>query len=313
MVRVTDLTVFPSRPFDMRIIVVLPLLTTLLAACAGSPDAGKPVTFADVHGLAVDPNDPRILYVATHHGLFRGVDGGNWSKVGEERMDLMGFTMHPTDPNVFYVSGHPARPTRDYNALGVMRSVDGGFTWTTLALRNQVDFHAMTISLADPARVWGHYYRNGYFYESHDSGMTWNQYAPTKSAPQINSIASDAVNVTTVYAGTNDGVWVSQDVGRTWTKVAGDQPQGAAGAVTTSRADADLMWAFYPSAGLAWSSDGGVSWTPSTSIAWGSNDGPVVIAIDPTNPDVVYVASGRGAIHRTMDNGATWNQIQVTG
>lgn len=35
-----------------------------------------PVTdFGDVHSLAVDPEDPGIVYVATHFGLMRGTDG----------------------------------------------------------------------------------------------------------------------------------------------------------------------------------------------------------------------------------------------
>lgn len=296
----------------MRFTASLAFLSLLVAGCAGGtnapPETG--VTFPDVHGLAVDPNDSRVLYVATHNGLYRGVDGKDWSKVGTETMDLMGFTMHPTDANVVYASGHPARPSRDYSMLGVIKSIDGGVTWTTVALRNEVDFHAMTISLAEPSKVWGYYYRDGRFYESPDSGAIWNQFAPTKAAPQINSIASHATNATTVYAGTNDGVWTSTDTGRTWSKLSGSQPPGAAGAVATTKANADLVWAFFPSVGISRSEDAGGSWNTAASIPWGSQDGPAVIALDPSRPETVYVASGRGAIFQANDNGATWTQIQ---
>lgn len=291
----------------MRPYVVL-LIVTVLAGCADAPSEGSVVKFQDVHGLAVDPTDSTILYVATHHGLYRGVNGKDWAKVGTETMDLMGFTMHPADPNVFYASGHPARPNRDYNALGVIKTTDGGHTWTTVALRNQVDFHAMTISLADPSSVWGYYYRDNQFYESHDAGATWTHYAPTQNAPQINSLASDTVNASTVYAGTGDGIWASADVGKTWSKLPGPQPSGPAGAIATTKADPKLIWAFYPSVGLASTSDGGATWTTAAPIQFGSKDGPSVIAIDPTQPSTVYVASGRGAVYKT-DDGA-WTQIQ---
>lgn len=291
----------------MRLLAPLLILVVILAGCATSNDSTSgPARFADVHGLAVDPNDPRVLYVATHHGLFRGVDGKDWAKVGTETMDLMGFTMHPTDPNVFYASGHPARPSRDYNALGVIKSTDGGHAWTTVALRNQVDFHAMTISLAEPNRVWGYYYRDNHFYESHDAGANWTHYAPTQNAPQITSIASNADSATTVYAGTNDGIWTSRDLGKTWARLAGNQPSGPAGTVATTKADANIVWAYFPSAGVMHTSDGGATWTLASPLPVGSQDGPS--AIDPTSPETVYVASGRGAVYKST--GGAWSQIQ---
>jgi hypothetical protein len=289
--------------------VHLAAFAIFLAGCLEVPAQDEVVRFQDVHGLAVDPNDPRILYVATHHGLYRGVNGGVWSKVGTDTMDLMGFTVHPTDPNVMYASGHPARPTRAYHALGVIKSIDGGHNWTTIALRNQVDFHAMAVSLADPSRVWGYYYGDKRFYESRDNGTTWNHYGPMEPAPQINSIASHALNARTAYAGTNDGVWISTDIGVTWNKLPGAQPVGPAGAVATTKADPDVIWAFYPSSGLMATRDGGATWDRAESISFGDQDSPSVIAVDPTDPDIVYVASIRGAVYRSTEGGP-WTQIR---
>lgn len=283
---------------------------TLLAGCADTSRSGPaPVRFADVHGMAVDPSNPSVLYVATHHGLFKGVRDKDWSRVGQEVMDLMGFTMHPNG-TTFYASGHPGNPNRDYSSLGVIKSTDGGVTWTTIALKNQVDFHAMGISLARPETVWGYYYRDQHFYESTDGGATWNNFAPTVAAPGINSIAGHAANSKTVFAGTNQGVWVSRDAGKNWAVLVGAQPSGAAGAVTTTRADPLLLWAYFPSAGLARTEDGGATWSSAAPIQLGSNDQVAVVAIDPSSPTTVYVASGRGAVFRSTDEGATWVQVQ---
>ncbi|MGH9896127.1 MAG: WD40/YVTN/BNR-like repeat-containing protein, partial [bacterium] len=227
---------------------LIPPFLAILSGCVDSQTSGAAdVIFADVHGLAVDPNDRSILYVATHHGLFRGVNDAAWSKVGAQTLDLMGFTMHPTQPSVMYASGHPGGMSRDDWAIGVVKSTDGGKTWQTMALKNEVDFHAMTISLASPETVWGHYYRNQRVYESVDGGLTWMDFAPQAPPPQIAAIASHAMEEETVFAGTSDGVWVSRDAGHEWVKLPGSQPGGPAGALATSKANEDLVWAFFPS------------------------------------------------------------------
>lgn len=283
----------------------------LLSGCSDSPPPS--VYFADIHGLAVDPSDPRILYVATHHGLFRGADDKEWSKVGEDTMDLMGFTMHPTQANVMIASGHPSQPSRDYHNLGIIKSTDGGKTWDTVALRNEVDFHAMTIGLADPNRVWGWYYRDENFYESADAGLTWNRFGPTKPPKSIYGIASDAEQASTVYAASADGLHVSPDGGHSWARLQGHLPSGAATVVATTKGDPQKIWAYFPASGLARSDDGGKNWTAAARIAWAPQDGPATMAIDPGNPSTVYVASGRGAIHKTINDGGSWNLVRAVG
>jgi photosystem II stability/assembly factor-like uncharacterized protein len=285
----------------------------LVAGCSGAPSSDG-VIFADIHGLAVDPNDPQVLYVATHHGLFHGVNDEEWSKVSQETMDFMGFTMHPTEPAVMYASGHPAQATVDYHNLGVVKSVDGGRTWETMALRNEVDFHAMTISLAEPDTVWGWYYRDNHFYESTDAGLTWDHWAPTGAPAGVHALASSAANASTVYAAAGDGIHVSTDSGRSWRPLTNSQaPPGPATVIATTLAAPAKLWVFFPSVGFARSDDGGQTWTMLGAVEWGAQDGPAALAIDPTNPTVAYAASGRGAIFKTIDEGASWILIRAVG
>jgi hypothetical protein len=90
-------------------VVILGGVGAFLALNRGGSAAYTPVErFPDIHGLAVDPNDPKVLYVATHHGLIRGVEGDGtwrWFLVGNYRADFMGFSMHPNG-KTFYASGH---------------------------------------------------------------------------------------------------------------------------------------------------------------------------------------------------------------
>jgi len=99
---------------------------------------GSITSFGDVHGLAVDPEDPSRVFVATHHGLIVGKNDGNWTRVGPVD-DLMGFSAHPSDASMLWVTGHPRERTIDRHNLGVRKCLaylangehvaDGGATW----------------------------------------------------------------------------------------------------------------------------------------------------------------------------------------
>jgi photosystem II stability/assembly factor-like uncharacterized protein len=85
--------------------------------------------------LAIDPTNPRTLYLGTRDGLLRSRDRGrHWTKISDfslvpgffvpEGSDL---EVDPHDPRVLY-----AARADDVEDLGVWRSVDGGATWERL-------------------------------------------------------------------------------------------------------------------------------------------------------------------------------------
>ena len=196
---------------------VVVVVLAVLALRGGSGEVGEtlggaqsltPVDgFTDVHGLAVNPENPDEVYVATHSGLIRGKGGSEWALVGEYRADFMGFTMHPTTGDTFWASGHPPRGGN----IGVIKSTDGGFTWTLIALPG-VDFHAMTISTANPDVLWGSY--GGELYRSQDGGHNWD--IVTSSPPPLRSLTGDPQDSDIVYASTGADIQRSRDGGKTW-------------------------------------------------------------------------------------------------
>ena len=121
-------------------LLLAPLLA--LAACSDAPDAepGQPLDVTHVHGLAVDPEDPGRVYVATHEGF------GAWTEDGVERVsgstaDFMGFTIGAD--GTFYGSGHPGRGEDGPSSVGLVRSTDGGRSWEPVSLAGKADFHAL--------------------------------------------------------------------------------------------------------------------------------------------------------------------------
>lgn len=259
-----------------------------------------PVTrFVDIHGLAVDPANPNTLYVATHHGLIRGVDDSNWALVGNYRADFMGFSMHP-DGKIFYTSGHkvPEAPN-----IGVARSDDYGLTWKIIALRGRVDFHAMAISRANPQILYAWYYRDGRLYKSTDEGKSW-QNPKAEGLRNVIALATDPADENTVWAATERGVFRSEDGGESF------ELMSFSGApVITVAVDPANSKTLYASlqTGLRKSTDGGQSWQ-----GIGEDIGEFVghLAIDPTDSDIIYAATYSAAIYKSTDGGLSWQLIK---
>ncbi len=83
---------------------------------AGGLPAGK-----TVNGFAVDPTNPRLMYVAMRDGLFRSTDGGeSWKPVGKGLRDMAVVVVNPKRPAEVYAA------TTDGM---IYRSADGGTTW----------------------------------------------------------------------------------------------------------------------------------------------------------------------------------------
>lgn len=260
----------------------------------GSREYVPVARFGDVHGLAVDAEDPRNLYVATHHGLVRGVDGAGWARVGAMQDDLMGFSMHPTNGSIFWTSGHPVGGGN----MGVRQSTDGGFTWTTLWDR-RVDFHAMTASRADPRTLWG--YWSGDVHRSLDGGATWAVVAA--EPPAIRALASSPESALVVLAATSTGIAKSDDGGATWSSMATLPALGLA----VDPTDARVVYAAGQNA-LWRSADGGREWAR---LDAAPRDAHAFVAVDPKDPRVVYTAAYSGSIYRSADAGTTWTTLRL--
>ena len=57
------------------------------------------------NGFAVDPSNPKIMYVAMRDGIFKSTDAGEtWKLLGKELKDLAAVTINPKKPTEIYVS-----------------------------------------------------------------------------------------------------------------------------------------------------------------------------------------------------------------
>jgi photosystem II stability/assembly factor-like uncharacterized protein len=244
-----------------------------------------------VHGLAVDRTDPTYLLIATHHGLFRAGLDGMAERISVVQ-DFMGFTPHPSDADVLYASGHPAAGGN----LGFIVSEDGGKTWRELSLGvdGPVDFHQMAVSPANPRTIYGVY---GAIQVSTDGGRTWE--VAGRTPEKLIDLAASAADMDTLYAATESGLLRSQDRGKTWEAILARAP------VTLVEVTPDgTLRAFVYEQGLVKTRESPIAWT-SLEGDWG-NRFLLHLAVDPTDADRLYGATGSGVILKSSDGGKSW-------
>ena len=196
----------------------------------------------DVHSLAFMGGDPEHLLFGHHGGVSQSLDGGRtWAGLAV-REDAMSMT--PAANGSIVIAGHDV-----FSA-----SSDGGATWAPIAADlPDLDIHGFTRDPADPARMWA-YVATGGLWESDNSGLHWEQVHTenvvfplaisdgstttllavdatglvastdggrtftTRGQPPTYPLTSLAATSDgrTIYAGAPDGLFRSDDGGRTW-------------------------------------------------------------------------------------------------
>lgn len=111
------------------------------------------------------------------------------------------------------------------------------------------------------------------------------------------------------------GIWVSTDLGSHWRNLTDSLPATSAGGVAFSTAHGGTLIdgtgdfaGGYIGLGVYRSTDGGATWTHSTGVPDGFLTSKVVV--DPTDPNVVYVATSRG-LYRSADDGVSFTNVAL--
>ena len=152
--------------------------------------------------------------------------------------------------------------------------------------------------------------------------------AVAPSDPNVIFVGMGEHAIRGVMTSHGDGVYRSTDAGRTWTHVGLDRTRHIS-RIRIHPTDPDVVYvaaqgaAYGPSKdrGVYRSTDGGKTWTQQLFI--NETTGPSDLAMDPTNPRILYAAmwdhlrrpwevrsGGPGSgIHKSTDGGATWQRV----
>lgn len=138
-----------------------------------------------VNKIIVDPNDSRVVYAGViDGGLFRSKDQGmNWEDLNPAMSDKK-------DANIYYdfaVAKSPRNLIIYANKYGLLRSLDGGDTWSVVKLLSAPGAERIYSVALDPANANYIYYgATQTLYRSLDGGTSWVvKKMPTTRVPSV--------------------------------------------------------------------------------------------------------------------------------
>ena len=181
---------------------------------------------------------------------------------------------------------------------------------------------------------------SGGVWKTVNDGTTWTPVFDKEGSYSIGWVALDPNDASVVWVGTGesnsqrsvsygDGIYRSDDGGKNWQNL-GLKKSEHIGRVVIDPRDSKVvyvaaegpLWGPGGDRGLYKSVDGGKNWKAVLTIS--ENTGVVDVAIDPSNPDIIYAAAYQrrrhvftlidggpeSAIYKSTDAGATWNKLK---
>ena len=271
-------------------------------------------------GLAIHPDDPTSVYATAHGtGTFKTDNGGDsWLLLPSDNLIPRAPLVDPFNPNRVYVGTNSA----------VCSTENDGDTWNCTQLvppPDHVDCCGVEVMALLGVQQPGHLllgvgfteknglnfnFIDGGIYSSTNYGESWSYIDLEQVTAPVAVLASDPLNPTTIYAGTDNrtqnigaGVFKSEDGGETWS------PSGLSDKRITGIAvdpfDSQTVYAvslqeFYVS------SNAGATWelraTQDT-----QDYGIDKLLVVPTIPPIIYLYGWRGVLG-SMDGGLGWNR-----
>ncbi len=241
-----------------------------------------------INSVAVDPTNSNVLYVAVQdEGVYKSVDGGaSWGLVLDNPSSAH-IAMDPMNPQVLYVGVWK----------GVCKTNNGGASWqiSQEGLTAEATMKKVVVASSNPQRVFAvsEFWIFGDSYESTDGGVSWHplgtvfQKEASFELRNVVDLAVDPFDERTIYV-----------CGRTFGFTHDGPMQIFEGGVLKTT-DGGKSWSF-------------VGMTDEHKHQWRDrsvNPTALAFAIDPTNPQVVYVTLDYG-LFKSTDGGGSWEYLE---
>ena len=254
-----------------------------------------------LEGIVADFTNRLILYIASATGgVFKTTDGGiTWKALSNNWPYLQTNTlaMDPKNRLIVY-AGTGNAPTGSGNAIGLMKTTDGGLHWSNIGADKDGNGNPLYFAGTNVTKI------------------------------MVDPTNSNLVTVLTTANGFGSNIWNSTDGGTTWTKKVEGFPSGGGfydanwvdGVATKSGTYLAVGSSFTSTSRflLYRSLDGGRNWgqLPNAPVAPSASPGATGarLCVSPVNPNTVYLAyaySDHITLFKTVNNGSTWTDISA--
>ncbi len=268
-------------------------------ASQGLPRAGA--GFHGIDSLILDPRSPRTLYAGSLGGVFRSTNGGRtWTprRSGLPAGRTISALALDRSTGVLYAGGGLGR---------LYRSADQGKSWRTSdsGIPRSAPILSLTIDPGESRRLLAG--TTAGLFRSTDAGRSWKRVLPAEEV--VEAVIFQASRL--AYAGTlQSGVFRSDDGGATWApgteRITDPQILSLASGHQTVYAG---TFGKRQPGGVFRSRDHGDTWEP---IQRGLSTVLVEeIAVDPSDPDVLYASAGQLGLFKSSDGGAHWEALDL--
>ena len=254
--------------------------------------------------LSIDADSPGTIVAtdANNPGIYTSKDGGtSWSVVTLPLRAVDGLRLMPGSRRTLYAAT---------SSGDLFTSTDAGATWQTAGPSARLGYVPLAVDPQNSDTLYG---AGDGVVKSTDGGRSWRTTSTGLVDSRVSSLVLARGSSTTLYAGTDGGVFKTDNRGRTWQlekSAAFADAWVAPLAVSSGRPG--VLYAVAQGRGLFRSRDAGAHWSR-VQTTYPSN-GVQSIAIDPQHPTTIYVADcggacGIGTFQKTTEGGATWQRI----
>ncbi len=192
----------------------------------------------------------------------------------------------------------------------------------------------------DDKQTWYIGVASGGVWKTTNAGITFTPVFQNEGSYSIGTVVTDPKSPSTIWVGTGeannqrsvgygDGIYRSDDAGRTWRNL-GLKTSEHIGRIVIDPRDSKVvfvaaygpLWSAGGERGLYKTTDGGATWNSVLQIS--ENTGISDVAIDPSNPDVMLAVAHQrrrhtwtlihggpeSGLHKSVDGGKTWRKVR---